>query len=87
VRVTGDDHLRLGDRVDDLVVFSENRAYMRMAHRRCSALVLVPREGRFVCSVYDVRPQTCRDLARGSGACLGEIAAKEGRPLAAIALS
>ena len=30
-------------------------------------------------AVYAQRPQVCRDLARGSPECLGELAAKRGR--------
>jgi hypothetical protein len=75
LRVDGDDHARLGDRADDLVVFVENRAYMRIAPAgHCAALTR--RDGRWLCSVYEVRPRTCRDLERGSPACRGEIATK-----------
>ena len=82
VRVTGDDHARLGEAADRLVVFSGNRAYMRMEGGRCAALAV---EGeRFVCTVYEARPETCRDLARGSPECLGEIATKGDRPLLAL---
>ena len=80
--VTGDDHARLGDDVERYVVFHGNKAFMRMAHGRCAALRL--EEGRFLCGVYEGRPATCRDLARGSGACRGEIAAKGERPLIAL---
>ena len=82
VAVTGDDHARLGDEADALVVFHGNKAFMRMALGRCGALQLV--DGRFLCGVYEDRPDTCRDLARDSGACRGEIAAKGERPLIAL---
>jgi hypothetical protein len=84
VQVTGDDHQRLGERADELVRFDGNRAYMRMADGHCAALRIEKSSGELVCSAYDTRPQTCRDLARGSGACLGEIATKRGRPLLAL---
>jgi hypothetical protein len=84
VRVTGSDHARLGERADELVRFDGNRAYMRMYDGHCAALRIEKSSGRFVCSAYDVRPQICRDLARGSGACLGEIATKRSRPLLAL---
>ena len=83
VRVSGDDHARLGARSDELVTFDGHRAYMRMVDGHCAAL-LVESSGQLVCSAYDTRPQTCRDLARGSGACLGEIATKRERPLIAL---
>jgi Fe-S-cluster containining protein len=78
VRVTGDDYARLGDRAGDLVHWHGNRAYMRVAQGRCAALAIVG--GRFVCTIYDARPQTCRDLARGSRECEGERATKGDRP-------
>lgn len=81
VRVTGHDHTRLGDRAEDLVWFDGIRAYMRMTDGHCSALLIEPASGRFVCSAYETRPDVCRDLARGSGACQGELAEKAERPL------
>jgi Fe-S-cluster containining protein len=84
VEVTGADHARLGDRADELVRFDNTRAYMRMSDGHCGALAIDVRTGEFVCGTYDTRPQTCRDLARGSAACLGEIATKEERPLLAL---
>jgi Fe-S-cluster containining protein len=87
VRVTGDDHARLGERAGELVRFDGNRAYMRMVDGHCAALRVERISGRFVCNAYETRPQTCRDLARGSGACLGETEGKHERPLLALARS
>jgi hypothetical protein len=84
VKVSGDDHARLGARAEELVWFDGNRAYMRMADGHCAALRIEVRSGEFVCGAYATRPQVCRDLARGSGACRGEIAAKAERPLSAL---
>jgi Fe-S-cluster containining protein len=84
VRVSGKDYARLGERVDELVWFDGNRAYMRMVEGHCGALRLEVGSGEFVCGTYGTRPQVCRDLARGSGACLGEIATKALRPLSAL---
>ena len=84
VPVTGDDHARLGDRADDLVVFVGNKAGMRLEPSgACAALVIAP-EGRFTCAVYADRPQTCRDLQRGGPACLGEIERTAHRPREAL---
>ena len=83
VRVSGDDYARLAERAESLVRFDGNRAYMRMSDGHCSALVIDPRSGQFRCGVYATRPQPCRDLARGSGACLAERDAKADRPLQA----
>ena len=79
VRVTGDDHERLGDAADDLVVFLGNQAFLRLVgtpgSRHCAALDLLP-GGLFSCRVYEHRPQICRDLARSSPQCAGEITSK-----------
>lgn len=84
VAVTGDDHARLGDDAAEYVVFDGNKAFMRMANGRCAALLI--EDGRFLCGVYADRPDTCRDLARDSAACGGEIASKGERPLIALRL-
>ena len=97
VRVTGDDHARLGARAEELTRFVGNRAYMKMTDGHCAALRIETlamdashashdgADARFVCGVYDERPDVCRDLARGSRECLGEIATKGARPLLAVA--
>jgi Fe-S-cluster containining protein len=84
VRVSGDDHARLGERADELVWFDGNRAYLRMVDGHCAALQIDAGSGRFVCSAYETRPQVCRDLERGSAACAGEIETKGERPLLAL---
>jgi uncharacterized protein len=81
VRVTGADYARLGGRDDELAHFDGMQAYMRMVDGHCIAL-LAQANGEWACSAYDVRPQTCRDLERGSAECLGEIAEKAERPAA-----
>lgn len=88
--MTGDDHARLGDEADELVTFLGNQAFMRLVGdegtRHCVALVVDPRDGTFLCKIYDRRPAICRDLARGSGACEGERHGKRGRALRALAV-
>lgn len=81
VRLDGDDHVRLGDRADDLTTFVGNRLYMRMAEGHCAALTMDLTSGRFLCSVYAERPLVCRELVRGSAACRGEIERKGLRPM------
>jgi uncharacterized protein len=80
VRVSGDDHARLGEHAAELVHFVENRAYMKMAGGHCAALLLDAASGRFVCRVYELRPAPCRELERGSPQCEAEIALKGDRP-------
>ena len=87
VAVSGDDYARLGDHVDALVSFDGVHAHMRMVDGHCGALEVDARSGQFVCTVYAARPQVCRDLARGSGACSGERAAKAERPVIALRLA
>jgi len=84
IRVWGVDRDRMGDTADDVTIFIENRCYMRMQGGRCASLVIDPHKHRFSCSIYEVRPDTCRGLIAGSGACLGEMHEKRERPLLAI---
>ena len=93
VRVSGDDWARLGVEAERVAHFIGNRAYMRMKAGAaggadgagcCAALdVRETAEGaggrEFFCTVYERRPQVCRDLARGSPECAGELAAKAER--------
>lgn len=72
VRVTGDDYARLGELADALVRFVGNRAYLRVEGGRCAALVVERASRRLVCRAYEHRPDVCRDLERGSPACLAE---------------
>ena len=79
VRVTGDDWTRLNDRADELAQFDGHRAFMRMRDGHCAALeVRATADGSqdFFCTIYERRPQICRDLARGSAECDGEREAK-----------
>lgn len=75
VPVTGDDHRRLGDEADDRTQFLGNRCFMRMVDSHCAALLLTA-DGRFVCQVYELRPDVCRTLARASPSCLAELSLK-----------
>jgi Fe-S-cluster containining protein len=84
VEVKGSDYARLGDNAEPLVHFIGNRAYMRIADGHCAALAVDVEQRRFFCTVYDRRPDVCRDLARGSPACEGERASKKERPLRSL---
>lgn len=86
VRVTGDDHARLGEFAEDLTEFHGHRCYMRMVDGRCAALARDPLHGGFACSVYAVRPEVCRALERGSPACEAELLQKEGRARRALSV-
>jgi Fe-S-cluster containining protein len=74
VPVSGDDHLRLGEAAEASTNFVGNRCYMRMVKRRCAALRGSFAEGRCSCSLYETRPEPCRQLERGSAECRAVLA-------------
>ncbi|MCF3651448.1 hypothetical protein LZG03_16960 [Opitutaceae bacterium LMO-CP1] len=75
--MTGADWSRLGASPDRWAVFSNHRAFMRMHDGHCAALrIEAGFPARFVCEIYERRPQVCRELGRGSAACEGEIVRK-----------
>lgn len=79
--MTGDDWARLGADAAVLAHFLGHRAFMRMEGGHCAALAIDRRAGgaaQYTCAIYERRPQICRDLARGSPECAGEIAEKAG---------
>ena len=82
--MTGDDLERLGIRAEELARFDGHRASMRMADGHCGALRVNGLTGQLACDAYATRPDVCRDLIEGEGACLGEIATKAERPLSAL---
>lgn len=82
VRVSGDDWSRLGDKAERVAHFVGNRAYLKIRDGHCAALeARTHRDGQrtYFCTVYDRRPQICRDLERGSPECEGERALKADR--------
>ncbi len=82
VRVTGADWARLGPDADRWAHFLGHRAFMRMREGHCAGLDMRRDEAgapEFFCTLYERRPQVCRDLDRGSPQCAGERAAKSGR--------
>lgn len=72
VRLSGEDHERLGALADTLAVWVGNRCYLRFEGGRCSSLRADARTGSFTCEHYEVRPHTCRALEPGSPACEAE---------------
>ncbi|MBW2463270.1 MAG: YkgJ family cysteine cluster protein [Deltaproteobacteria bacterium] len=86
VRVTGDDHARLGDDADALTVWYGNQAFLGMNDGHCAALEVDGAVGHFACRVYDRRPAICRELERGSPACRGERDLKAERAMVALRL-
>lgn len=87
VRVFGFDWDRMGDAARELTHFIGNRCYMRLEEGRCAALRIDPEaEGgaRFTCAIYEERPDACRALERGSGACRADRHEKGERPWIAV---
>ena len=86
VRVTGEDWSRLGTAAERLAHFVGHRAFMRMHEGHCAALEVrrTPTgQPDYFCSIYDQRPQLCRQLERGSPECAAEIERKGARVAAA----
>lgn len=82
VRVLGDDWERLGEDAETVAHFIGYRAYMRMSDGHCAALVartVADGQREYFCTVYDRRPQVCRELARGSPQCAAERELKHDR--------
>lgn len=82
VRVTGADWTRLGEEAERLAHFigRGNEAYMKMSGGHCAALEVragADQATEYFCTIYERRPQICRDLARGSPECEGERAVKD----------
>lgn len=84
IRVFGCDLDRMDEAARAFTHFIGNRCYMRMDDGHCSALAIDPTAKTFLCTIYEARPDCCRALERGSGACLGELHSKSDRPLIAV---
>jgi uncharacterized protein len=84
IRVSGDDHARMGELAERYTRFIENRCYMLIADGRCAALTVERETSRFPCAIYEHRPSICRDLARCSPPCFFEHATKTARAAAAL---
>lgn len=84
VRVFGVDADRMDERALGYTEFDGHRSAMRMENGRCAALVVDPDARRYTCAIYAMRPDVCRSLEPGSGACEADRHAKHERPLLAI---
>jgi Fe-S-cluster containining protein len=84
IRVFGVDHARMDDHARAYTSFDGHRCQMRMVDGHCAALQIDPVARRFTCAIYPMRPDVCRSLERGSGACRADRHEKAERPLLAI---
>ena len=85
VRVFGYDWDRMDERAQAYTHFLGNRCYLRLEEGHCAALVIDPDALSFRCAIYEARPDACRSLERGSGACKADRHEKRERPLLAVA--
>ena len=79
VWVTAHDVALLGPDATRLVQVIGRDAFMRMRDGHCAALeVRRAADGapEFFCTVYDRRPEICRELGRGSPECRADLEAK-----------
>ena len=88
VRVWGVDLDRMSERSQANTEFRGNRCFLRMDGGHCTALTITaspsdPSRARFACAMYPERPDACRSLERGSGACRADRHAKLERAEAA----
>jgi Fe-S-cluster containining protein len=84
VRVFGVDTDRMDERAMGFTGFIGNKLFMRMDGGRCTALAIDPNARTFSCSIYEMRPDVCRSLGRGTGACRADFETKRDRPDVAI---
>ena len=69
IRVFEVDHDRMGPHARSLTREADGVRVMRFDDGRCGALVVDPALETYSCGIYEDRPDACRALARGSGAC------------------
>ena len=72
IRVTGADYARLGEFAAERAHFIGNRAFMRMEANHCASLAFDPGSRKFACTIYDTRPEVCRELQLSSAECRAE---------------
>jgi Fe-S-cluster containining protein len=78
------DLARMDERARGFTRVEGDQRYMRLEAGHCSALQLDPVKRRFVCGIYEARPDVCRQLAQGSGACGEQWRDKAGLPDVAL---
>ena len=85
VPVSGDDYARLAGDAERLVLWVENRAYLRIEEGHCAALAIDPTTARFVCTVYaSGGPRCVAASSEAPRSVRGESSAKRDRPLLAL---
>lgn len=55
------------EEMETWTVVMHSRVYLRSPGGRCIALGI--RDGRWACTIYERRPDPCREYARGEAAC------------------
>lgn len=75
IRVFAHDERRMGPEALAFTSELDGERVMRFSDGRCDALQHV--DGRWLCRIYPERPDACRWLERGSGACLDIIQVRD----------
>jgi len=88
VTVKASDLKRMSDVAKALVAPGESVRFMRMlrteASAHCAALTVDPDAGTFRCSIYEERPDACRDFTQGSDKCREHLVGKRRLPMFAL---
>jgi Fe-S-cluster containining protein len=80
VAVTARDKDRLGEKAEQVTQKIGEASFLKMKEGRCAELQ--HRGGDWICGIYKIRPDACRQLERGSPDCLAERALKRRTALA-----
>lgn len=84
VRIFAIDHARMDELARSFTVDAGGVSSMRMEDGHCAALAIDPERRTYTCRIYAMRPDVCRSLERGSGACGIDRRDKAERPLLAV---
>jgi Fe-S-cluster containining protein len=63
------DRERLGARLSQVAIELDGRWFLRMTRGHCDSLTVDERAQRYLCAVYELRPDACRAFSEGSRAC------------------
>lgn len=67
---------RMDERAFALTEERDGHRFLRFAEGRCAALSLDHANSHVGCSIYEMRPDVCRWLERGSGECRSQLESK-----------
>ncbi len=76
IRVFLVDYARMDERALGFCTEEEGVRHLRFENGHCSALGVDRDTNRVGCTIYEMRPDACRWLERGSGECRSQLSAK-----------